>query len=162
MEKLLLGAGCFWGVEHLLKETKGILRTEVGYAGGNTDNPTYPEVCSGLTNHAEVVLVEYDPEVIGTKEVLELFFRLHDPTTLNRQHNDIGTQYRSCIFYENENQANIAIDLIKELDERKIFKSPIVTSVEKIRNYFTAEVYHQDYLDKNPDGYMCHIMRDSL
>ncbi len=156
---VLLGAGCFWGVETLLKQTNGIIRTEVGYSGGNTVDPTYPEVCTGTTGHAEVVQVIYDQSIISFEKVLDFFFRLHDPTTLNRQHNDIGTQYRSVIFYSTEDQKTIALDVIQKLNDSKIFKNLVVTQVEKITNFYSAEEYHQDYLKKNPDGYMCHILR---
>lgn len=160
VEKALLGAGCFWGVDKILRSIPGIVSTEVGYAGGTTKNPTYEEVCTGRTDHAEVVLVGFDPEVISYAGVLDVFFRLHDPTTLNRQHNDIGTQYRSVIFTYNDEQKQIALEKIKQVDASKVFKNPIVTQVMTAPDYFSAETYHQDYLIKNPNGYMCHILRD--
>lgn len=160
MEKALLGAGCFWGVDKILRSIPGIISTEVGYAGGTTKNPTYEEVCTGATDHAEVVLVEFNPEVISYASVLDVFFRLHDPTTLNRQHNDIGTQYRSVIFTYNDQQKTAALEKIKEVDASKVFKNPVVTQVMMAPDYFSAEAYHQDYLIKNPSGYMCHILRD--
>lgn len=160
IEKALLGAGCFWGVDKILRSIPGIVSTEVGYAGGTTKNPTYEEVCTGKTDHAEVVLVGFDPSVISYEGVLDVFFRLHDPTTLNRQHNDIGTQYRSVIFTYNDEQRAVALEKIKQLDASKIFKNPIVTQVMMAPDYFSAEAYHQDYLIKNPHGYMCHILRD--
>lgn len=159
-EKALLGAGCFWGVDQILKKIAGITRTEVGYAGGTTKNPTYEEVCTGKTDHAEVVLLEFDPEVITYAQVLDVFFRLHDPTTLNRQHNDIGTQYRSVIFTYSDEQKATAFETIKKINESHTFKSPVVTQVMTAPEYFSAEAYHQDYLIKNPSGYMCHILRD--
>ncbi|MBC7538896.1 MAG: peptide-methionine (S)-S-oxide reductase MsrA [Bacteriovorax sp.] len=159
-EKALLGAGCFWGVEHILKKIEGVKSTDVGYSGGVVKDPTYPLVCSGTTGHAEVVLVEFDPDIISYEKVLEVFFRLHDPTTVNRQHNDIGTQYRSVIFTYNDEQKKIAIEVIKKLNESKVFKDPVVTQVLEAREFYSAEIYHQDYLDKNPDGYMCHILRN--
>lgn len=158
-EKALLGAGCFWGVEHILRTIPGVVSTEVGYAGGTTKNPTYQEVCTGQTNHAEVVLVEFNPEVLSYEGLLDVFFRLHDPTTLNRQHNDIGTQYRSVIFTYNEDQDEKALSFIKKVDASKVFKNPVVTQVLSAPEFFSAETYHQDYLIKNPDGYMCHILR---
>jgi len=158
-EKALLGAGCFWGVEHILRTIDGILSTEVGYAGGTTVNPSYQEVCTGKTDHAEVVLVEFNPSVISYESLLDVFFRLHDPTTLNRQHNDIGTQYRSVIFTYSEKQAESALLFIKKLDESKVFANKIVTQVLSAPVFYSAETYHQDYLIKNPDGYMCHILR---
>ncbi len=158
-EKALLGAGCFWGVEHILRTIPGIVATEVGYAGGTTKNPTYQEVCSGATNHAEVVLVEFDPAIISYEGVLDVFFRLHDPTTLNRQHNDIGTQYRSVIFTYSPEQQEKARQFIQKVDASHVFKNPVVTQVMAAPEYFSAETYHQDYLIKNPTGYMCHILR---
>ena len=160
IEKALLGAGCFWGVDKILRSIPGIVSTEVGYAGGTTKNPTYEEVCTGKTDHAEVVLVGFNPEVISYEGVLDVFFRLHDPTTLNRQHNDIGTQYRSVIFTYNDEQKQIALEKIKQVDASKVFKNPIVTQVMTAPDYYSAETYHQDYLIKNPNGYMCHILRD--
>lgn len=159
-QKALLGAGCFWGVDKILRSIPGITKTEVGYAGGTTKNPTYQEVCTGATDHAEVVLVEFDPAVISYAGVLDVFFRLHDPTTLNRQHNDVGTQYRSVIFTYSDEQKEVALNVIKELEEKRVFKNPIVTQVMTAPEYFSAEAYHQDYLIKNPHGYMCHVLRD--
>jgi peptide-methionine (S)-S-oxide reductase len=159
-EKALLGAGCFWGVEHILKKMDGIVDTKVGYAGGEVKDPTYPMVCSGSTGHAEVVMVEFDPKIISYEKVLDIFFRLHDPTTVNRQHNDIGTQYRSVIFYYNDEQKNIANQVIKKVNDSKIFKDPVVTQIIPFTEFYSAEDYHQDYLVKNPDGYMCHLLRN--
>ncbi len=159
-EKALLGAGCFWGVDHLFKKITGITKTEVGYAGGISKNPTYEEVCTGRTDHAEVVLVEFNPAVISYEQVLDVFFKLHDPTTLNRQHNDIGTQYRSVIFTYSDEQQVMAEKVIKRVNESHVFKNPIVTKVMTAPEFFSAETYHQDYLIKNPSGYMCHILRD--
>lgn len=158
-EKALLGAGCFWGVEHILKTIPGVISTEVGYAGGTTKNPTYQEVCTGQTDHAEVVLVEFDPGVLSYQKLLDVFFRLHDPTTLNRQHNDIGTQYRSVIFTYSETQVNEAKASIEKVNASGVFKNAVVTQVMPAPEFFSAETYHQDYLVKNPDGYMCHILR---
>lgn len=159
-QKALLGAGCFWGVEQLLRAVPGIIKTGVGYAGGHTQNPTYEEVCTGNTGHAEVVQIEFDSAKITYEQVLDLFFRLHDPTTLNRQHNDVGTQYRSAIFTYNEDQMERAKNFITRLEASKTFSKPIVTQVEALNEYFSAEAFHQDYLIKNPSGYMCHILRD--
>ncbi len=159
-QKALLGAGCFWGVEHILRKIDGIISTEVGYSGGDVIDPTYPMVCSGTTGHAEVVLIEFNPEIISYEKVLGIFFRLHDPTTLNRQHNDIGIQYRSVIFYYDDEQKRIAEETIKKVNDSKVFKNPVVTQVIKAGPFYKAEEYHQDYLIKNPDGYMCHILRD--
>ena len=161
-EKVLLGAGCFWGVEQILRAIPGIVKTEVGYAGGTMARPSYELVCTGITGHAEVVLIEYDPNVLTFESLLDVFFRLHDPTTLNRQHNDIGTQYRSVIFTFNDEQKKIAHEVIAQLNQKQVFKNPIVTQVESFSNYFSAEEYHQDYLIKNPTGYMCHILKEKL
>jgi len=161
IQKAMLGAGCFWGVEHILKKIEGITNTTVGYSGGTVADPTYPLVCTGNTGHAEVVLVEFDPSVISYEKVLDVFFRLHDPTTLNRQHGDIGTQYRSVIFYYDDEQKKIAEEMIKEVDASHVFKSPVVTQVVAAGPFYSAEDYHQDYLVKNPDGYMCHILRNN-
>jgi len=160
IQKAMLGAGCFWGVEHILKKIEGITNTSVGYSGGTVADPTYPLVCTGNTGHAEVVLVEFDPAVISYEKVLDVFFRLHDPTTLNRQHGDIGTQYRSVIFYFDEEQKRIAEEMIKKVDASHVFKNPVVTQVVAAGPFYSAEEYHQDYLVKNPDGYMCHILRN--
>ena len=162
IEKVLLGAGCFWGVEELFKKRDGIIATEVGYSGGETTTPSYSSVCSGTTGHAEVVLVEYDPALINFEDVLDYFFRLHDPTTLNRQHNDIGTQYRSVIFTYSDKQSITAQQVIKKINDSKIFKNPVVTQVLKAQSFYSAETYHQDYLQKNPTGYMCHILRNNF
>lgn len=160
IEKALLGAGCFWGVEHIFKKIDGIVSTDVGYSGGDVIDPTYPMVCSGATGHAEVVRIEFDSTVISYESVLNTFFRLHDPTTVNRQHNDIGTQYRSVIFTYSEQQAETAKQVIKKLDEAHVFQNPVVTQVLPVGKFYSAEDYHQDYLVKNPDGYMCHILRN--
>lgn len=158
-QKALLGAGCFWGVEHILRKIDGVINTTVGYSGGEVADPTYPLVCTGNTGHAEVVLVEFDPAVISYEKVLDVFFRLHDPTTLNRQHNDVGTQYRSVIFTYDDEQKKIAEEMIRKVDASGVFKTPVVTQVVPAGAFYAAEDYHQDYLIKNPDGYMCHILR---
>lgn len=160
-QKALLGAGCFWGVEHILRKVDGVTKTTVGYSGGVVADPTYPLVCTGNTGHAEVVLVEFDPAILSYEKVLDLFFRLHDPTTLNRQHNDIGTQYRSVIFTYDEEQKKMAEEMIKKVDASGVFKNPVVTQVIPAGPFYAAEDYHQDYLIKNPDGYMCHILREN-
>lgn len=158
-QKALLGAGCFWGVEHILKKIEGVISTDVGYSGGEVADPTYPLVCTGSTGHAEVVLVEFDPSLINYEKILDIFFRLHDPTTLNRQHGDIGTQYRSIIFYFDDEQKKIATKVMNKMTDDKVFNDPIVTELKPIGSFFRAEDYHQDYLIKNPEGYMCHILK---
>ena len=159
-EVATFGAGCFWGVEHLLKKIKGVVATTVGYEGGDLKNPDYSSVKTGMTGHAEVVRVEFDPSQISYKELLSYFWRLHDPTQLNRQGNDQGTQYRSVIFYSNEKQKQIAFESQKEFDASGVFKTKSVTMIVPQGEFWKAEEYHQKYLDKNPDGYMCHFVRD--
>ena len=159
-EAAVVAAGCFWGVEHLFKQLDGVLATEVGYTGGTTDDPTYREVCSGATGHAEAVRIEFDPRVVSYADVLRYFFRLHDPTTPNRQHNDVGPQYRSAIFTASAEQRRIAEEIVREADASGMWSDPVVTEVADLDTFFPAEGYHQDYLDKNPHGYNCHILRD--
>lgn len=157
--KVTLAAGCFWGVEDILAKTTGVLSTRVGYTGGQTTSPTYESICRGDTGHAEAVEVTYDPDKISFREILMLFFRLHDPTTLNRQGPDIGHQYRSAIFYHNQKQLEEAQELIKELDHKNIFSGPIVTELTPAQTFWPAEEYHQKYFQKNP-GTGCHFLRD--
>ena len=146
METGIFGSGCFWKPDLEFEKLKGVKKTEVGYCGGNNSNTTYEEVCSGSTNHAEVVKVYYDESIITYKELLDFFFKIHDPTTLNRQGPDIGTQYRSEIFYTKEEQKEIAEEAIREVSEK--FKGKIVTKVSKEHNYCKAEDYHQKYFKK--------------
>jgi peptide-methionine (S)-S-oxide reductase len=145
-----LAGGCFWCLEAVFDEVKGIQSVESGYAGGKVDNPSYREVCNGTTGHAEVVQVRFDPNVVSYRDLLNVFFAIHDPTTLNRQGNDIGTQYRSAIFYHDDGQKLIAEELIKELNAQKIWDKPIVTEVEKFDKFYMAEDYHQEYFARNP------------
>ena len=158
-EKAILAAGCFWGVEELLREYPGVLETEVGYCGGEAETALYKKVCEGTTNHAEAVRVTFDSEKLSYEQLLHAFFKLHDPTTLNQQHNDKGTQYRSAIFYFDEEQKKTAEKVTKEVNESGVFKKPIVTKIEAMQPFFSAEDYHQEYLRKNPGGYMCHVWR---
>ena len=146
MEKALFGAGCFWGVEESFRKLNGIDKTEVGYSGGFTNNPTYEKVCNGDTNHAEVVLLEYDENKISFEELLNHFWKCHDPTTLNRQGPDIGTQYRSAIFYFSDSQKEIS-NLSKIKYEKK-YNLKTVTEISKAKNYYKAEEYHQKYIQK--------------
>ncbi|ORZ35319.1 peptide methionine sulfoxide reductase MsrA [Catenaria anguillulae PL171] len=155
--------GCFWGVEHIYNKhyrTKGILSTSVGYAQGTSDNPSYKQVCTGTTNHAEVLRIEFDPARLSFEEIVTFFFKIHDPTTVNRQGPDVGTQYRSGIYYESEQQREIAEQVKSKV--QKHFKAPIVTEIEKLQKYWPAEEYHQVYLEKNPSGYHCpsHFVRE--
>ena len=143
---IYFGAGCFWGVEAEFRQLEGVLSTSVGYMGGTLENPTYEEVCTDLTGHAEVVEVEYDPSKLQYKDLLEIFFTLHDPTQLNRQGPDVGTQYRSVIFYENEDDKSVSKDFMDTISNK--YTKPIVTSLEKKTKYYVAEEYHQKYLEK--------------
>jgi peptide-methionine (S)-S-oxide reductase len=159
-EKAIIAAGCFWGVEELLRDFPGVLETEVGYCGGQAETALYTKVKTGTTNHAEAVQVTFDADKLSYEQLIHAFYRLHDPTTLNQQGNDIGTQYRSAIFYFNDEQKKIAEKVTKEVEASKVFKKPIVTQIVPVAPFFSAEEYHQDYLQKNPDGYMCHVWRD--
>ncbi len=145
-----LGGGCFWCVEAPFRETVGVESAVSGYMGGARPNPSYEAVCSGATGHVEVVQITFDPSVISFRETLEIFFVLHDPTTLNRQGNDRGTQYRSVIFYHSEEQKAVAEAFIAELERQKVFDEPIVTAIEPAQTFWPAEGYHQDYLANNP------------
>jgi len=151
----VFGGGCFWCLEAVFKMVKGVERVESGYAGGSTQNPTYESVCSGNTGHAEVVSIEYDPELVSYRLLLEIFFASHDPTTLNRQGNDIGTQYRSIIFYTTPEQAKLARDYIAELNDEKVYPGIIVTEVEPLERFYKAEDYHQDYFAHNSRAPYC-------
>ena len=145
-----LAGGCFWCLEAVYDEIKGVQGVESGYAGGQMDNPTYREVCNGDTGHAEVVQVHFDPNVVSYRDLLNVFFAIHDPTTLNRQGADVGTQYRSAIFYHDEEQKKTAEELIQDLNAQKIWDRPLVTQVEKLDKFYMAEDYHQEYFARNP------------
>lgn len=155
VEKATFGGGCFWCTEAVFRILDGVIETEVGYAGGDFPNPTYEQVCTGTTGHAEVCQVTYNPEKVSYNKLLDIFFKSHDPTTLNRQGADVGTQYRSVIFYHNEEQKNLAINFIKKLELEKKFSKPIVTQVEPFKNYYRAEEYHKNYFEKNPFSTYC-------
>lgn len=155
MAKATFAAGCFWGVEDKLMKMKGVLSTTVGYIGGHTKNPTYKEVCTDTTGHAEAVAVEFDPEVISYEELLNKFFEIHNPTTFNRQGPDIGSQYRSAIFYHNEDQKTLAEEKIEALNKSNKYLNPIVTEVSEATTFYKAEAYHQKYLQKNKNA-TCH------
>jgi peptide-methionine (S)-S-oxide reductase len=145
-----LAGGCFWCLEAVYDEIKGVQSVESGYAGGHVENPSYREVCTGRTGHAEVVRVTFDPDIVSYRDLLNVFFGIHDPTTLNRQGADVGTQYRSAIFYHDEEQKRIAEEVIQDLEAQKIFDRPIVTSLEKMDAFYVAEDYHQEYFANNP------------
>lgn len=159
METATLAGGCFWGMEELIGELPGVIETEVGYSGGTTKNPTYPEVKKGNTGHAEAIQIQFDPSNISYEDLLQFFFKMHDPTTLNRQGNDLGSQYRSAIFYHSETQKLAAEKVIKETNATGFWKKPIVTEIVPYSDFYSAETYHQDYLKKNPGGYTCHYVR---
>ena len=159
LELATFGAGCFWGVEYLFRELAGVESATCGYCGGKTRNPTYKEICTGQTGHAEVVQINFDPAKISYDQILTYFFRLHDPTTLNRQGPDSGTQYRSVIFYHSEDQKNEALAKIETLKKSGKFKKDIVTQVEPTTTFYLAEEYHQRYFEKN-GGVSCHYLRD--
>ena len=159
-ETAILAGGCFWGMEEIIRQLPGVVKTTVGYSGGTTENPTYKEVCTGGTGHAESIEIVFDTNKLSYEGLLGYFFRMHDPTTLNRQHNDRGTQYRSAIFYTTEEQKKTAASVIAKLTEVKKFDRPIVTEVTRASAFYPAEEYHQKYLVKNPGGYTCHVLRD--
>jgi peptide methionine sulfoxide reductase msrA/msrB len=155
-ETAIFAAGCFWGTEGYFRQLDGVVSTEVGYSGGVTVRPSYEAVCSGTTGHAEAISVTFDPAVIGYRDLLLHFFRMHDPTTQDRQGNDVGSQYRSAIFTVGTRQRDIAISVVKDLEESGAYPDPIVTEIRAAGAFYPAEQYHQDYLEKNPGGY-CHV-----
>ncbi|OGY79806.1 MAG: peptide-methionine (S)-S-oxide reductase [Candidatus Kerfeldbacteria bacterium RIFCSPHIGHO2_02_FULL_42_14] len=156
LQKAMFAAGCFWGVEAAFRKSKGVTSTLVGYTGGLTENPMYEQVCTGATKHAEAVQITYDPAAISYEELLEIFWSIHNPTTMNRQGPDIGSQYRSAIFYNTEAQKQAAEKSKKELVQKGIYKQPIVTEITKADEFYKAEEYHQQYLQKRNKG-SCHI-----
>ncbi|HYS52424.1 MAG TPA: peptide-methionine (S)-S-oxide reductase MsrA [Thermoanaerobaculia bacterium] len=156
-EKATLAGGCFWGVEDLIRKLDGVIDTTVGYTGGTLPNPRYEDVKTGRTGHAESIQIEFDPKKISYEQILEFFFRLHDPTTVNQQGNDRGTQYRSAIFYHDEKQREIADRAIQKAQPK--WPRPIVTQIVPASDFWPAEEYHQDYLQRTPWGYTCHYIR---
>lgn len=154
-QTLVLGGGCFWCTEAVFKEVRGVLDVESGYSNGQVERPSYEEVCSGRTGCVEVVRVVYDPAQVSTRELLEVFFLIHDPTTLNRQGHDVGTQYRSGIYYTTPEQRAVAEALIREMSQDPLYAAPIVTEVLPLANYWPAEAYHQDYFEKHPTQGYC-------
>ncbi len=157
-EVTTLGGGCFWCLEAVYDELKGVKDVVSGYAGGTVPNPTYDQVCSGRTGHAEVVQITFDPRVISFKDLLEVFFTIHDPTTLNRQGYDVGTQYRSIILYHTPGQKAIAEQTIAELNAKKLWDKPIVTEVKPVSAFYPAEAYHQEYYRNNPTQPYCQVI----
>ncbi|MBA3805934.1 MAG: peptide-methionine (S)-S-oxide reductase MsrA [Acidobacteria bacterium] len=157
-EVATLGGGCFWCTEAVFDDLKGVESVESGYSGGARPNPTYEQVCSGATGHAEVIQITFDPRVTAFKQILEVFFTVHDPTTLNRQGADVGTQYRSVIFYHDEEQKRVAEQLIRELDAAKVWNSPIVTEIAPFEAFYVAEDYHQEYFRLNGEQPYCRMV----
>ena len=158
MKKAYLASGCFWCTETIFDNVDGVTKVIPGYMGGTKKNPTYEDVCTGLTGHAELVEITYDSNMVSFKKLLEIFFKTHDPTTLNRQGNDIGTQYRSAIFFQNKNELNIAKELISNLESSNIFLNKIVTTLEKKTEFFEAEDYHKNYFYNNPENMYCQMV----
>lgn len=154
-ETIVLGGGCFWCTEAVFDRVLGVTDVESGYANGQVPHPTYEQVCSGSTGHAEVVRLTFDPKVIGLREILEIFFATHDPTTLNRQGNDVGTQYRSGIYTATSAQQELAEDMVRQMSQDRLFGAPIVTEVQPLESYWPAEDYHQDYYLNHPEQGYC-------
>jgi len=152
------GGGCFWCTEAVFQNLRGVKQVKSGYAGGHVDNPTYEQVCTARTGHAEVVQITYDPAVISYQDLLEVFFTTHDPTTPNRQGNDVGPQYRSVIFYHDAEQERVAREVIKSINERRIWNRAIVTEVSPLPVFYPAEVYHDDYFARNPQQPYCQVI----
>jgi peptide-methionine (S)-S-oxide reductase len=159
-ETITLGAGCFWCIEAIYQELKGVSEVVSGYAGGAIANPTYHQVCSGSTGHAEVAQITFDPDVMALEDILDVFWRTHDPTTLNRQGPDVGTQYRSAIFYHTEQQRDIAEKSKRETDASGLWPSPIVTEIAPLSHFYAAEDYHQNFYRQNPNQPYCFMMID--
>lgn len=157
-EKVTLGGGCFWCTEAVYLQLKGVSDVKPGYSGGHVKNPSYKEVCAETTGHAEVVQITFDPEVVSFTEILEVFFVTHDPTTLNRQGNDVGTQYRSAIFYHSEGQKQTATQIISQLEKEKVYKNPIVTEVTAFDEFYIAEDYHINYFARNKNQPYCQFV----
>jgi peptide-methionine (S)-S-oxide reductase len=158
LEVATLGGGCFWCLEAVYDDLQGVVNVDSGYSGGSTPSPSYQQVCSGETGHAEVVQITFDPEITSYKEILEIFFTIHNPTTLNRQGADVGTQYRSVIFYHDEQQKETAGQVIKEIEQLGIWEDPIVTQLQPVEKFFIAEDYHQEYFKKNPYQGYCQMV----
>ncbi len=158
LEKATFGGGCFWCTEAIYSELKGVVDVKPGYSGGTTKNPTYKEVCTGETGHAEVIQITFDPNIISFVEILEVFFMTHNPTSLNRQGNDVGTQYRSVIFYHSERQKEVAEKVIKLFTDEKVYDQPIVTEITAFEKFYEAEDYHQNYFARNKNEGYCQFV----
>ena len=157
-EMATLGGGCFWCLEAVYLEVNGIIEVVSGYTGGSTLEPSYEDICTGNTGHAEVVQLKFDLNEIGFEDILNIFFSIHDPTTLNRQGNDVGTQYRSVVFYHNENQMEVSLNSIKKITEDELWSEPIVTEIKKLGIFYRAEDYHQNYYQVNPNNPYCQFV----
>ncbi|HMF54768.1 MAG TPA: peptide-methionine (S)-S-oxide reductase MsrA [Pyrinomonadaceae bacterium] len=157
-ETATLAGGCFWCLEAVFNQLRGVERVESGYAGGDVKNPTYRQVCTGTTNHAEVVQVTFDPQSLSFRELLEVFFTIHDPTTLNRQGADVGTQYRSAIFYHSPEQKETAEQVISEINAAHVWDAPVVTEVAPLTQFYPAEDYHREYFERNPSQPYCQVV----
>jgi peptide-methionine (S)-S-oxide reductase len=155
IETAYLASGCFWCTEAVFQEIKGVVEIQSGYCGGKIPDPSYEEVCTGRTGHAETVRIKFDTSIISYEDILKVFFSTHDPTTLNRQGNDVGTQYRSAIFYINDNQRETAEDTIREMTEKRVYRKPIVTKVEEFHDFYPSEEYHNNYYKRNSDAPYC-------
>jgi peptide-methionine (S)-S-oxide reductase len=160
VQQATFGGGCFWCMEAVFKELKGVAKVTSGYAGGSVANPTYQQVCGGGTGHAEVVQIEFDPRIISYEQLVEIFFLSHDPTTLNRQGNDVGTQYRSVIFYHSNDQKRTAEAVKERLEKERIYQRPIITQIIPFTDFYVAEGYHQNYYAKNPGQAYCRVVID--
>lgn len=160
LEVVTLASGCFWCTEAVFKRVNGVISAVSGYSGGSVDNPSYDQVCSGRTGHAEAVQVKFDPKIISLEQILEIFWYTHDPTTLNRQGNDVGTQYRSAVFYNSQSQKDIALKIKNDLESKKVYPNPIVTEITPIKNFYHAEEYHKDYYDNNKTVPYCSYVID--
>ncbi|MFK7900391.1 MAG: peptide-methionine (S)-S-oxide reductase MsrA [Cyclobacteriaceae bacterium] len=163
-ETATFGSGCFWCTEAVFQRIKGVQEIVSGYTGGNKENPTYEDICTGTTNHAEVIQIMFDSSIISYKQLLELFWKMHDPTTLNKQGNDIGTQYRSVIYYHNDEQKGLAEKYKEKLDKSGVYDSPVVTEISKLPVFYAAEDYHQNYynLNKDKNPYCSYVIRPKV
>ena len=160
LDVITLASGCFWCTEAIFKRVNGVISVVSGYSGGSVDNPTYDEVCTGRTGHAEAVQIQYDPKIISLEDILKIYWYTHDPTTLNRQGNDVGTQYRSAVFYHSPNQKEIALKVKNDLENKRVYSDPIVTEITSFSNFYQAEEYHKDYYDNNRSAPYCNYVID--
>ena len=158
-KRIILAGGCFWGMQDLFRRERGVIATQVGYSGGHVENATYDMVKRGTSGHAEAIEIEYDPSILSLRELLSLFFQIHDPTTLNRQGGDIGNQYRSAVFYTSERQREIAVQTMRDVENSGLWPAKLVTEITPAGAFWQAETVHQDYLERYPNGYTCHFPR---